>query len=107
MAVAGAVAAVAEFRESDGDAGDGTEDLFDCVAAVRAGCRRGRVQAEDGCRPRTCWAARMSVDNSALSSTGRLRSLSTTLAVLSVSSFALPTARAASSRIACWIRPSC
>jgi hypothetical protein len=41
----GAVAAVAEFGQPDGDTGNGPEDL-DRVAAVRAGCLRGRVEAE-------------------------------------------------------------
>jgi hypothetical protein len=40
------MAAVAKFSEPDSDAGDGTQDLLDRVAAVRAGCGGRRMQAE-------------------------------------------------------------
>ena len=63
--------------------------------------------AEEGCSPRACCASLTSAGRSALSSTGMPRSVSTTFAVLSISSFALPIAKAGSSMMACWMRLSC
>lgn len=61
----------------------------------------------DGCSDRACCASLTRAGRSAFSSMGRPRSLRTTFAVLSMSSLALPTARAGSVVMARWIRRSC
>jgi hypothetical protein len=91
--MSGAQPAVAQLGESIGDGCDRTEDASDTVAAVRSG-------PVEGSSPSESCAARANLGRSDLSSNDWPRSVSTTLAVLSISSLTLPTASAGSSLIA-------
>jgi hypothetical protein len=67
----------------------------------------GPVAVDDAWRPSACCASFTSAGRSALGSMGSPRSVRITLAVLSISSLALPMASAGSSTMAAWIWLSC